>query len=102
MANRDPDLPADTADVAAVRLQVVQLLMGQAIGAFAEVHERQKAQVEIMTDLVNRSTALLQEGPPMTTEDLSDKLGVDPEILAEALDSAVNRGELLQEARYFM
>ena len=97
-----PDLPADTADVPALRLQVIQLLMGHAIGAFAEVHECQKAQVEIMTDLVNRSTALLQEGPPMTAEDLSVKLEVDPEILAEALDAAVTQGELLQEARYYM
>ena len=100
VTGRHPDLPAGTADVAALRLQVIQLLMGHAIGAFAEVHERQKAQVEIMTDLVSRSTALLQEGPPMTTEDLSDKLGVDPEILAEALDSAVTRGELLQQSHY--
>ena len=102
VASRHPDLPVDTADqnVAAVRLQVIQLLMGHAIEAFAEVHDRQKAQVETMADLVDRSTALLQGGAPMTTEDLSDKLGVDPEILAEALDAAVNRGELLQQAHY--
>ena len=36
----------------------------------------------------------------MTAEDLSSELGVDPEALAEALDAAAGRGELIQQAHY--
>lgn len=36
----------------------------------------------------------------MTAEELSGKLGVEPERLAEALDAAAARGELLQQQHY--
>ena len=53
-----------------------------------------------MAELVDRVTAVLQEDAPMTAEDLSTELDSDPDALADALDAAVARGELLQETRY--
>ena len=53
-----------------------------------------------MDDLVSRATTVLREGAPMTAEDLSTELEVDLEDLADALDAAAARGELLQETHY--
>ena len=53
-----------------------------------------------MAELVDRATAVLQEDAPMTAEDLSTEFDSDPDALADALDAAVARGELLQETRY--
>ena len=87
-------------NVALVRQQAILLLMRHAIEALADVDDQQKAEVETMGDLVSRASTLLQEGAPMTAEELSSKLGVDPEALAAALDAAAARGELLQQAHY--
>ena len=74
--------------------------MRHAIEALARVDDQQQAEVEAMADLVSRAATFLREGAPMTAEGLSSKLGVDPETLVEALDAAVARGELLQQAHY--
>ena len=85
---------------AVVRQQEILILMDRAIEALAEVHDQQEAEEETMADLASRTTTVLREGPPMSAEDLSTKLEVDPEVLADALDAAVARGELLQETHY--
>ena len=87
-------------NVALVRQQAILLLMRHAIELLADVDDQQKAEVEAMADLVSRASTLLPEGAPMTAEELSSKLGVDPEALAEALDAAAGRGELIQQAHY--
>ena len=86
--------------VALVRQQVIHLLVDHAIQAIVEVAEQQEAEEEAMAELVSRATAVLQEGVPMTAEDLSTELDADPDALADALDAAVARGALLQETRY--
>ena len=83
-----------------MRQQAILLLMRHAIEVLADVDDQQKAEVEAMADLVSRASTLLQEGAPITAEDLSSELGVDPEALAEALDAAAGRGELIQQAHY--
>ena len=85
---------------ALVRQQEILLLMDHAIEALAEVHDQQEAEEEAMADLASRATPVLREGPPISAEDLSATLDVDPEVLADALDAAVTRGELLQETLY--
>ena len=97
-----PDSEIDIVDksVAIVRQQAILLLMRQAIEALADVDDQQKAEVEAMADLVSQAATRLQEGAAMTAEDLSSELGVDPEALAEALDAAAARGELLQQVHY--
>ena len=97
-----PDSEIDVVDksVALVRQQAILLLMRHAIEALARVDDQQQAEVEAMADLVSRAATFLREGAPMTAEGLSSKLGVDPETLVEALDAAVARGELLQQAHY--
>ena len=87
-------------NVALVRQQAVLIPMGHAIEALGEVHAQQEAEEEATADLVSRATAALRERAPMTAKDLSTKLEADPEALAEALDTAAARGELLQETRY--
>ena len=61
---------------------------------------QQEAEEEVRAELVSRATAVLQEGAPMTAEDLSTALEVDPDALADALDAAAARGELRQEVLY--
>ena len=97
-----PDSEVDIADknVAIVRQQAILRLMRHAIEALGDVDDQQKGEVEDMADLVTRASTYLQEGAPMTAEDLSSKLGVDPETLAAALDAAAGRGELIQQAHY--
>ena len=97
-----PDPEVDVIDkyIAIVRQLAILLLMHHAIEALGEVNDQQKAEVEAMGDLVNRAATYLQEGASMTAEDLSSNLGVDPETLAEALDAAAERGELIQQAHY--
>ena len=97
-----PDSAVDIVNqnVAIVRQQSILLLMRCAIDALAEVDDEQKAEVEAMADLVSRAATCLQEGAPMTAEDLSSELGIDPETLTEALGAAVARGELLQQSHY--
>ena len=97
-----PDSEVDIVDknVALVRQQSTLLLMGHAIEALADVDDQQKSEAEAMADLLSRASTPLQEGAPMTAEDLSSELGVDPETLAEALDAAAGRGELIQQAHY--
>lgn len=89
-------------NIALVRQQTILLLMGHAIEAFVEVHEQQEAEEESMADLISRANAVMQEGGPMTVDELSNELGVDLEALEDALDVAVARGELLQERNYRM
>ena len=100
--NEVPDSEVDIVDrnVAIVRQQAILMLMRHAIEALSDVDDQQKAEVEAMADLVSQAATHLQEGAPMTAEDLSSKLGADPEALAEALDAAAARGELLQQAHY--
>ena len=97
-----PDAEVDIVDrsVAIVRQQAILLQMRQAIEVLADVDGHQKAEVEAMADLVSRAATRLREGAAMTAEDLSSELGVDPEALAEALDAAAARGELIQQAHY--
>lgn len=97
-----PDSEVDIVDqnVAIVRQQAIILLMRHAIEVLASVDDQQKAEAEAMTDLVSQAATLLQEGAPMTAEDLSTQLGIDPETLAEALDAAASRGELIEQAHY--
>ena len=99
---KDPDSEVDIVDknVALVRQQAILLLMRHAIEVLADVDDQQKAEVEAMADLVSRASTLLQEGALITAEDLSSELGIDPEALAEALDAAAGRGELIQQAHY--
>ena len=87
-------------NIALVRQQAVLIPMGQAIDALGEVHAQQEAEEEATADLLSRATAVLRERAPMTADDLSTKIEADSEALAEALDTAVARGELLQEKRY--
>ena len=100
--NEVPDSEVDIVDrnVAIVRQQAILRLMRHAIEVLADVDDQQKAEVEAMADLVSRASTLLQEGALITAEDLSSELGVDPEALAEALDAAAGRGELIQQAHY--
>ena len=97
-----PDSEVDVVDkhVAMVRQQAILLLMRHAIEALADVGDQQRAEVGVMADLVSRASTFLQGGVPMTAEELSGKLGVDPETVAEALDAAAGRGELLQQPHY--
>ena len=100
--NEVPDSEVDIVDrnVAIVRQQAILRLMRHAIEVLTDVDDQQKAEVEAMADLVGRASTLLQEGALITAEDLSSELGVDPEALAEALDAAAGRGELIQQAHY--
>ena len=86
--------------LALVRHRVIHLLIDHAIEQLVEVGAQQEAEEEAMAELVGRATEVLQEGAPMTAEDLATELDVDPDDLADALDTAVARGELLQETRY--
>ena len=86
--------------IALVRHRVIHLLMDHAIQALVEVDEQQEAEEEARAELVSRATVVLQEGAPMTAEDLSTELEVDPDALEDALGAAVARGELLQQTRY--
>ena len=86
--------------IALVRQQAMRLLAECAIETLAEVHAQQETEEEATADLVSRATELLREGAPMTAEDLSTELEVDLEDLAEVLEAAVARGELLQETQY--
>ena len=83
-----------------IRLQEISLLVVHAIETLAEVHNQQEAEEEAMADLISRAKMVLREDAPMTVEDLSTELEIDPEALAVALDAAVTRGELLQETHY--
>ena len=105
LAHAISDVPESEIDIvdtniAIVRQQAILLLMRHAIKALADVGDQQQAEVEATDDLVSRTTTFLQGGAPMTAEELSSKLDVDPEALAEALDAAVDRGELLQQSHY--
>ena len=97
------DLTAKTVlnqSFALVRHRVIHLLIDHAIEQLVEVGAQQEAEEEAMAELVDRATAVLQQGAPMTAEDLSTELDSDPDALADALDAAVARGGLLQETRY--
>ena len=83
-----------------VRHRVIHLLVDHAIEQFVDVGAQQEAEQEAMTELVNRATAVLQQGAPMTAEELAAELDVDPDDLADALDAAAARGDLLQETLY--
>ena len=89
-------------NLALVRQQQILLLMGHAIEELVEVHAQQEAEAEAMADLVSQTTAVLQGGSARTADELSAELGVDLEALEDALDSAAERGELLQEMHYRM
>ena len=86
--------------VALIRQQQILLLMDHAIEALVEVDEQQQADEEARADLISRAKMVLREGSPMTAEDLSTEFEIEPAALANALDAAVARGELLQETRY--
>ena len=83
-----------------VQHRVIHLLVDHAIEQFVEVGAQQEAEQEAMTELVNRATEVLLHGASMTAEDLAAELDVDPDDLADALDVAAARGELLQETLY--
>ena len=87
-------------NVALVQQQEIFLLMDHGIVVLAEVHDQQEAEEEAMADLISRAKTVLREDAPMTAEDLSTELEIDPAALANALDTAVTRGELLQETHY--
>ena len=91
---------ADHEIFALVRQQEILLLSDHAIKALIEVHYQQKAEEEAMADLISRAKTVLREDAPMTAEELSTELEIDPEALADALGAAVTRGELLQETHY--
>ena len=86
--------------LALVRHRVIQLLVDHAIQALVEVDAQQETEEEARAELVSRAAAVLQEGAPMTAEDLSTELEVDPDALADALDAAAARGELRQVVLY--
>ena len=96
--------PPDSADhgifFALVRQQEIHLLTDHTIRALAEVHDQQEAEEEAKADLISRAKTVLREDAPMTAENLSTEIEVDPEALADALGAAVTRGELLQETHY--
>ena len=83
-----------------VQHRMIHLLVEHAIEQLVEVGEQQEAEQAAMDELVNRATTVLQQGSSMTAEDLATELDVDPDDLADALDTAAARGELLQEIRY--
>ena len=85
---------------ALVRQRSLLLLRDHAIQTLAEVHEQLEAEEQAVSDLVTRAKALLREEDPMTAEDLTTKLDVNPETLAEALDRALTRGEITQETHF--
>ncbi len=85
---------------ALIRHQTILNLMGHAIEELAEVHARQEAEEEVITDLVERARAILQSGIPMTAEGLATELDVEQEDLEDALVTAAARGELRQETLY--
>ena len=79
---------------------MIHLLVEHAIEQFVEVGEQQEAEQKAMDELANRATTVLQENAPITAEDLAAELDVDPGDLADALDAAAARGELLQDTLY--
>lgn len=83
-----------------VQHRVIHLLVEHAIEQFVEVGEQQEAEQKAMDELANRATTVLQENAPITAEDLAAELDVDPGDLADALDAAAARGELLQDTLY--
>ena len=83
-----------------VRHRVIRLLVDHAIEELVQVSAQQEDEEEAMADLVDRAAVMLQGGTPMTVEDLSAELDVDPEALEDALDTAVGRGEMLQVTHY--
>ena len=86
--------------VGLVQQQQILLLTDHAIKALVDVHEQQRADEEARADLISRAKTALRADSPMTAEDLSAELKIEPEALADALDEALTRGELLQGAYY--
>ena len=103
----DSDEPADSTikwlldrSLILVRRRVIDLLVDHAIQTLVEVDAQQEAEEEARAELVSRASAVLQEDVRMTAAELSTELEVDPDALADALDAAAARGELLSEIRY--
>ena len=85
-----------------VRQEAIALLMDTAVEALAKVGAEQEAEEEAMAELLSQATAILQEGSPMSAEGLSAELQVDPDDLAYALSTAVERGQLFQETTFHL
>ena len=83
-----------------IRFQSTLVLVDHAIDELAEAHAQQEAEEEAISDLVQRALTILQTGEPMTAEDLAAALDVEQEDLEDALATAADRGELLQETLY--
>ena len=79
---------------------MILVLVDHAIDELAEAHAQQEAEEEAISDLVQRALTILQTGEPMTAEDLAAALDVEQEDLEDALATAADRGELLQETLY--
>ncbi len=96
----DDELPDQC--LALVRQQAVLVLMDCAIEAFAATLDEQEREEETLGELITRAQALLGEQPLLTGEQLADLLEVDAEVLAEALETGVERRLIAADRRYFI